>query len=138
MTLLLAERMEQGRGLLRQRPTFAVVGASQDHVKYGHEVLAALWTRGYTAIPINPRYVEIDGHACYPALDALPEKPDVVVTAVPPTVTEKVVETAARLEVGTIWMPPETESAAALEACAANGIQVIHDVCLVFTLKSMA
>ncbi len=137
MTSLLAERMEQGRSLLRQHPVFAVVGASQDHEKYGHEVLDALWQRGFTALPINPRYAEIDGQPCYPTLDALPQKVDVVVTAVPPAVTGKVVETCVQLRIGTVWMPPETSNESILEFCAANGIQVIEEVCLVFALKSL-
>ena len=41
-TALLSDRMEQARELLRQHPTFAIVGASQDREKYRHEVLEAL------------------------------------------------------------------------------------------------
>ncbi|MGQ9584791.1 MAG: CoA-binding protein [Anaerolineae bacterium] len=124
-------------GILSNNHTFAVVGVSQDKQKYGHEVFEALLAKGYQVYPINPRYEEVDGHRCYPSLDALPEKPQVVVTAVPPAVTEKVVESCVRLQVETVWMPPGSWSEQAVETCEAQGMEEIHDVCLVFALRSL-
>lgn len=122
--------------ILRNNRTFAVVGVSQDPAKYGHEIFEALLAKGYTAIPVNPKYESVDGHPCYASLEALPEKPDVVVAVVPPSVTEKTVETAARLGVRTIWMPPGAWSDRAVELCEQHGLTEIHDVCLVFALRS--
>jgi hypothetical protein len=81
--------------------------------------------------------VKMDGHRCYPSLEALPEKPQVAVTVVPPTATEKVVEDCVRLGIGVVWMPPGAWSDKAVETCDANGIQEVHDVCLVFALRSL-
>ncbi|MDH7486570.1 MAG: CoA-binding protein [Anaerolineae bacterium] len=122
--------------ILSNNRTFAVVGVSQDRQKYGHEVFEALLRKGYQVYPINPKYDEVDGQRCYPSLDELPEKPQVVVTVVPPPVTEKVVESCARLGVGTVWMPPGSWSEQAIETCEAQGIEEVHDVCLVFALRS--
>ena len=74
--------------ILKNNKTFAVVGVSQDTTKYGHEIFETLLDYGYTAIPINPKYEMVDDIVCYPSIKALPEKPDVVVAVVPPTVTE--------------------------------------------------
>lgn len=123
--------------ILRQNHTFAVVGVSQDPAKYGHEIFEALLNKGYRVYPINPKYQAVDGHPCYPSLEALPEKPEVAVAVVPPAVTEKVVDTCARLGIGTVWMPPGAWSEKAVETCEANGIQEVHDVCLVFALRSL-
>lgn len=123
--------------ILRNNHTFAVVGASQDPAKYGHEIFETLLAKGYTAIPVNPKYKSIDGHPCYPSLESLAEKPDVVVAVVPPAVTEKIIETAARLGVRTIWMPPGAWSDRAVELCEQAGINEVHDVCLVFALRSL-
>jgi predicted CoA-binding protein len=87
--------------------------------------------------PVNPKYTSVDEQPCYPSLQALPEKPEVVVTATPPAVTEKVAETCAQLGIGALWMPPETWSERAVEISNANGIQEIHDLCLVLALKSL-
>ncbi len=136
--MLLNERMEIGLSILRASRTFAVVGVSQDPQKYGHEVYAALKDAGYKVLPVNPKYAEIDSAPCYPSLAALPDKPDVVVTAVAPAVTENVVESCAQLSLSTIWMPPGTWSDKAVAACAAGGLRELHDLCIVFALKSLS
>lgn len=123
--------------ILRDNHIFAVVGVSQDPAKYGHEIFEALLKKGYKAYPVNPKYEAVDGYRCYPTLEALPEKPDVAVMVVPPTVTEKVVESCASLGIGTVWMPPGAWSESAVETCEAHGIQEVHDVCLVFALRSL-
>jgi predicted CoA-binding protein len=123
--------------VLRDNRTFALVGVSQNREKYGYEVFEALIAKGYQVYLINPKYGQVDGHVCYPSLDDLPESPDVVVTAVPPVVTEKVVQSCARLGVDTVWMPPGSWSEQAVQTCEEQGIEEIHDVCLVFALRSV-
>ncbi|MBN2115486.1 MAG: CoA-binding protein [Anaerolineales bacterium] len=135
--MLLNERMAIGHAVLKQSHTFAVVGVSQDKQKYGYEVFEALKKNGYKVYPVNPKYASVDEQTCYSSLQALPEKPDVVVTAIPPAVTEKVAETCAQLNIETLWMPPETWSEKAVEICQAQGGQEIHDLCLVFALRSL-
>lgn len=123
--------------VLRDNRTFALVGVSQNREKYGYEVFEALIAKGYQVYPINPKYERVDGHVCYSSLDDLPETPDVVVTAVPPVVTEDVVQSCARLGVDTVWMPPGSWSEQAVRTCEEHGIEEIHDVCLVFALRSV-
>jgi predicted CoA-binding protein len=113
------------------------VGVSQDKQKYGYDVFEALTKNGYKVYPVNPKYTSVDEHPCYPSLQALPEKPEVVVTATSPTVSEKVAETCAQMNIQVLWMPPETWSAKSVEICNTHGIQEIHDLCLVFALKSL-
>ena len=136
--MLLNDRMEVGFSILRQARTFAVVGVSQDRQKYGHEVFRALKEAGYAVFPVNPKYATVDGEPCYASLAELPEKPDVVVTAVPPAVTEEVAKSCAALGIGAVWMPPQTWSEKAVEACSANGIREVHDVCVVFALRALS
>ncbi|WP_159078803.1 acetate--CoA ligase family protein [Orrella marina] len=64
--------------------TIAVVGASPKPGSFGGAVLANLAQhfRGKVCA-VNPQYKEINGYACYPDLQALPEKPDCVCIAVP-------------------------------------------------------
>ncbi len=135
--MLLNERMVIGHSVLKQSHTFAVVGVSQDRQKYGYEVFEALKNNGYKVYPVNPKYASVDEQPCYPSLQALSEKPEVVVTATPPAVTERVAETCVQLHIGTLWMPPETWSEKSVEICNTHGIQEIHDLCLVFALKSL-
>ncbi|MFB0566660.1 MAG: CoA-binding protein [Candidatus Aminicenantaceae bacterium] len=123
--------------ILNENKIFAVVGVSASKEKYGYEVFKALVDHKYKTFPVNPKYESIDGYRCYKSLVELPEKPEVVVTVVPPAVTEQVIDTCIRSGISKIWMPPGSWSETAVKKCEENSIQSIHDVCLVFALKSL-
>ena len=63
---------------LNKKNVFAVVGASRDPKKYGHQVYKDLRKAGYHVYPVNPNADEILGDRCYPSIEDLPVKPDVV------------------------------------------------------------
>jgi len=121
--------------LLQTPHTFAVVGVSQDPSKYGYELFETLTRHGHTVLPINPKYADIDGVPCYPSLANLPQKPDVVVTAAPASVSEKIAETCAQLSFPIFWMPTGTETEKAIAICQQNNVTAIHGFCPVFVLK---
>lgn len=121
--------------LLQTPHTFAIVGASQDPSKYGYEVFETLLRYGHRVLPINPKYKEIGGQTCYPSLADLSQIPDVVLTAAPASLSEKIAETCAALGIQYFWMPPGTETEAALEICKQNNVTAIHRFCPVFVLK---
>ncbi len=60
--------------------SIAILGASRDLITISGQPLSHLVNHGYTGklYPVNPRYDEILGHKCYPALADLPETPDLV------------------------------------------------------------
>lgn len=121
--------------LLGSPHTFAVVGASQDTAKYGYELVEVLTAHGHHVLPINPKYTSIEGHACYPSLADLPQIPDAVVTAAPPSASGRIAETCASFKIPVFWMPPGTESDEALEICRQKNVAEIHGFCPVFVLK---
>jgi predicted CoA-binding protein len=121
--------------LLQTSHTFAIVGASQDKSKYGYEVFETLTRHGHTVLPVNPKYADIDGVPCYPSLPDLPHNPDVVLTAAPASVSEKIARTCAALGIPIFWMPPSTETDIALEICKQNNVTAIHGFCPIFVLK---
>lgn len=122
--------------ILKEKRVFAVVGVSANKEKYGYEIFRTLLKAGYKSYPINLKYDSIDGHPCYKSLRELPEKPEVVVTVVPPEVTVRVVETCLELGIQTVWMPPGSWSELAVKKCEENQVRAVHDVCLVFAIKS--
>ena len=77
----------------------AVVGASRDPAKVGHEVLASIVRGGYEGeiFPINPKADEIDGLRCYPDLRAIGTVPELVVVAVPAKLVPRVLEDCASI-----------------------------------------
>lgn len=123
--------------VLRNNRIFAVVGVSQNKEKYGCEVFETLLSKGYQAYPVNPKYEEIDGRRCYPSVEALPEPPQVVVTVVPPEVTGQVVDSCQQMGINQMWMPPGSWTEALVDRCEAQGIELIHDICLVSALRSL-
>lgn len=115
---------------LGKKNVFAVVGASRNPEKYGHQVYKDLRNAGYRVYPVNPNTNEILGDKCYPSLQGLPVKPDVVDLVVPSKVTEQVVKTCKRLGIRKVWMQPGSESEAAMSFCKENGIEVVYGVCV--------
>jgi len=101
-------RPELIREILDKHNIIAVVGASRNPEKYGHQVYRDLKEAGYKVYPVNPNADKILGDKAYPSLESLPEKPDVVNIVVPPRVTEKIVEQCSRL-FGCSRVPKATE-----------------------------
>jgi acyl-CoA synthetase (NDP forming) len=54
---------------------------------------------------VNPNYDELHGQPCYPSLDALPERPDVVIVALNPLRAASVTEAAAAAGVPAVIIP---------------------------------
>lgn len=118
--------------------TYAVVGASRSPDKYGFLVYRALKAADKTAYAVNPRAEDMDGDRCYPMLADVPQTPDVAVMIVPPAVTEAAVAECARLGIRQVWMQPGAESAAAVDACLANGMAVVSGgPCIMVLLKTL-
>ena len=109
---------------------FAVVGATNNTEKYGHQILENLRKRDYEVYPVNPRLTTIEGMKCYVALSELPVKVDVVDFFVPPAATEAILKECVELGLDRIWLQPGSESEAAISFCRDNNLKVVHDVCV--------
>lgn len=115
--------------------SFGVVGASRNPDKYGNKVLRCYLQNRYAAIPVNPVEKEIEGLSCVASVSDLPEQVTSISVITPPQVTEKVVEQAVASGVKNLWMQPGAESAAAVAAAQAAGLNVIADgSCLLVVL----
>lgn len=69
---------------LLQPRSIAMLGASNQAGRIGGMPLDLLKHFGYAGkvFPINPKYQEVFGYACYPDIESLPEVPDLVVLAI--------------------------------------------------------
>lgn len=115
---------------------WAVVGVSADPDKYGHKVYKQLKNAGYVVYGVNPKLESLDGETIYPALAELPIKPDAVSLIVPPKVTEQVVQQCIDLGIKRVWMQPGSESPDAINNGLTNGLDVIHDQCVLIETRS--
>ncbi|MCX7973591.1 MAG: CoA-binding protein [Candidatus Aminicenantes bacterium] len=131
------EEIKEAMEILKNSQTFAVVGATVNEEKYGYKIFKALKEANYKVFPINPRYESIFETRCFPSLRQLAEKPDVVVTVIPPEATLKVIEECHELAIPVVWMPPGSWSEEAVHKARGYGLKVIYDRCLIFTLKML-
>ncbi len=103
----------------------AVVGVSDDPDKYGHKIFRDMRKAGYPAEGVNPKGGIVLGRRIYKTLAEMEPKPDLVITVVPPAVTETIVEECHNLGIKTIWLQPGSESPKALAKAAEYGINTI-------------
>jgi len=80
----------------------AIVGASDNPHKVGGRPILYMKRYDYRGAiyPVNPARSEVQGLKAYPALDALPETPELVIVAVAGEEAVRAVETCAALGVG--------------------------------------
>src|SRR5258708_517147 len=82
-----AERRKSAEDLRRffAPRSVALVGATEGSARFGGRCLGRMIDFGYGGkiFPINPRFKELRGLACYPSIADLPEVPDQVGIVVP-------------------------------------------------------
>lgn len=119
----------------------AVVGVSDKRDTGCNLAYSNFKKNGYQVYAVNPRITTFEGDPCYPDLKSIPEKPDAVFILSKPQVTEQIVQQCVDLGVRHVWMhcmmgtkpglvaSMSSVSPQAVEACRANGIQVIPGSC---------
>jgi len=127
--------MKNIKEFLNIKNTIGFIGATIQKEKWGYKKYKELKDAGFKIYPINPKYDKIDGDRCFPTLFSLikylNKNPDLVITVVPPQVTEKVVEQCKNYGIDKIWMQPGSESKKAVDFCKDNNINVIQKICIV-------
>jgi uncharacterized protein len=103
----LRENMNIQESMLEKK-IWAVIGANNDPDKFGNIIYKRLKSEGYTVYPINPMYEEVEGDPCYPDLESLPQKPEVLDMVVSPKRGKAFIEEAANLGIKNIWLQPGT------------------------------
>lgn len=132
---------------LRKTNRFIVVGATIDKNKWGNRVLKRLHELGYWVVGVNPKYKEVEGLWCFSDIktakeavmaDGFVENENsslVVVTVVPPEVTENVLVECTKLSITKVWMQPGSESHLAIDAAKSLGIETVQACIVVDGLK---
>jgi predicted CoA-binding protein len=112
----------------------AVVGLSADWHRPSYFAAKYLQAHGYRVIPINPRYRQILGEACYPGLEALP--PEVARTIEVVDVFRRsddvmpIAEQTVALGAKVLWQQLGVVNAEADAHARANGLESVMDRCM--------
>lgn len=102
---------------------------SRSEKKFSYSLYKSLKSKGYQLFAVNPNTDRIDEEYFYGNIQSLPQKVNGVVIVVPPNQTEKVVMEAAA-GINHIWIQQGAESEQAIDFCKKNGINVIHNQCI--------
>lgn len=99
-------RAKGGLSSLLYPRAVAVVGASDNPDKVGSRPLRHLISHRFAGAlyPVNPRSASVQGLSSYPALDALPQVPDVAILSVPAERARAEIETCARLGIPNVLL----------------------------------
>lgn len=131
---------DQMRKLFRP-DSVAVVGASADQAKLGHEIMKNIIDAGFSGPvhPINPKAEEILGRPVFASISALPEPVDLAVVIVPSRFVPGVIAECGEKGVGAAIVitggfkeageAGEALEAALVEAAQAGGVAVVGPNC---------
>ena len=117
------------QSILKQTRSIAIVGISHKEERASNKVAKFLMEKGYTVLPVNPKYQEVLGLPCYPSLEDIPVAVDMVDCFRRAEDILPLAESAIKIGAKVLWMQLGiiNEEAAALAKEA--GLQVVMDRC---------
>lgn len=115
---------KKGDAMDFKKMKIAIVGVSLDEEKYGYKIFKDLKKNGYNVFGVNPKLKTFeDGTPIYPSISSIQSPIDMVITVVPPRITEQVVDECIKLQIKHIWFQPGSESESAIEKARKNNIK---------------
>jgi predicted CoA-binding protein len=111
----------------------AIAGASPNKDNFGKYLMIELNKLGKEVYPVNPNYDDIEGHTCIHSVKDLPEDIENLILAVPPELSEEIVEQAIGSGIKRVWMVKGMGKGAYSEkahsTCDENQIEVVYGFC---------
>jgi predicted CoA-binding protein len=108
----------------------AVVGLSGKKSRPSYGVSEYMQRAGYRIIPVNPNESNVLGEQCYPDLDSIPEKVDIVNVFRRPEYVAPIVDAAIRIGAKAIWMQEGVVHNDGAAQARAAGLLVVMDRCI--------
>ena len=111
----------------------AIVGASTNKENFGRYLMEELSKKEYEAIPVNPKYDEVEGVACVATVNDLPEDVESAILAVPSGLTDEIIDQCIGSHIKRVWMIKGVGRGAYTETahakCKENNIEVVYGFC---------
>jgi uncharacterized protein len=120
--------------LLSSAKTIAVVGLSSKTHRPSFGVAKYLQSSGYRIFPVNPNESSILGEKCYPRLEDISEKIDIVDIFRRSELVPEIVESAIQIGAKAVWMQQGVINEAAAERARQAGLFVVMDLCVAIEL----
>jgi predicted CoA-binding protein len=118
------------REILETNQVIAIVGLSDKKERYSNRVGKFLKARGYTIIPVNPKYETVLGEKSYPSLKDIPEDVDIVDIFRKPEAVGEIVDEAIEKAVKVVWMQEGVINYKAAQKAKDAGLKVVMDRCM--------
>lgn len=112
---------------LKGSQTIAVVGFSPRPERPSHYVAKYLQEVGYRVIPVNPTLEEGLGERCYPDLESIPDRIDMVDIFRRSEFVGPVVDSAIAIGAKFVWMQDGVVDEEAAARATAAGLSVVMD-----------
>jgi hypothetical protein len=129
---------EAAEEFLAQR-RIAVAGVSRDEKQTANAIYRRLREAGYEVYPVNPNAETVEGDRCYPALGAIPERPDGVLVVTHPDAAPDIARQCVETGVPRLWMHRSFGAGSASEEatriCRDAGIAVLDGGCPMMFLE---
>jgi predicted CoA-binding protein len=120
----------QLRRILKESRTIAVVGLSADWFRPSYFAAKYMQEHGYRIIPVNPKYTEILGERCYPDLQSIPEKVDIVDVFRKSADCAPIAKQAVAIGAKTLWLQIGVINEEAQQIAEDAGLSVVVDRCV--------
>lgn len=118
------------RNIYAQTKTIAVVGASDDPGKAGHNIPRYLQSQGFRIIPVNPKGGTILGERVFASLSEIPEPVDVVDVFRPAAEAPAIAQDAVAVGANVLWLQSGIYSDEAAAIARGEGLTVVMDMCM--------
>ncbi|MCY9588511.1 CoA-binding protein [Paenibacillus chitinolyticus] len=116
--------------LLASAGPIAVVGLSDNPERVSHMVSAAMKSRGYEIIPVNPNADVILGGKSYASLSDIPGNVDIVNVFRRSDQVVPIAEEAVRKGAKVLWLQQGVYNEEAAEIAQRGGLKVVMDRCI--------
>lgn len=111
---------------MMNRPTIAIIGASNDRAKFGNKAVRAFVQQGYEVFPVNPKEEIIEGLRAFKSIADVPVRPDKISAYLPPAILLKLLPDIAAKGCDEFWLNPGTESDEVLAEAERLGLNVVQ------------
>ena len=116
--------------LLKETKVIAVVGLSDKPSRPSYDVARYMQQAGYRIIPVNPQCSEILGEICYPNLESIPEKVDMVNVFRKPEDCLNIAKDAVKIGAKSLWLQLGIINQEAADYAKNHGLIVVMDRCI--------
>jgi hypothetical protein len=126
------QKMRNIENILKEAKTIAVVGLSPQPGRPSGLVAEYLMAKGYTIIPVNPKYDEIMGMKSYAALTDIPPHihVDIVDLFRRPEDTPPLARDAVKINASCLWLQLGISSEESGKIARDAGLDYIEDKCI--------